>query len=127
MGNDVLNTIIVYALVPDIMDEIIAYFDTTYNHDYYGKFKLQAMYNNAFEFTILTKNSSFNEIINIYQEYIGKIFIRNMWEDLDSGHAGIIIYDKECNIKSFDWEQPPGYLSYGVDREKVNDNFDEDD
>jgi len=127
MGNDIENRVLVYVLVPDVMDEIITYFDTTYNHDYYGKFQLQSMYDRAFEFTILTKNGPFHEIINIYQEYMGKVFIRNLWEDLDSGYAGILIYDKECNIKSFNWEQPPGYLTYGEKREKVNNESDSDD
>jgi len=123
MGNDIENRIILYALVPDIMNEIINYFGSIYNYDYYGKFKLQHMFNNAFEFTILTKNGPFHEIINIYEKYKNMIFVRNLWEDLDSGHAGIIIYDKECNIKSFNWEQPPGYLTYT----KLDNSDDEED
>jgi hypothetical protein len=73
------------------------------------------MYKNAFEFTILTQNEPFHEIINIYQEYIGKVFIRNLWNDMNSGNAGILIYDKECNIKSFNWEQPIKKLTYDSD------------
>ena len=87
MGDDIENKVLVFVLHCDVMDEIITYFSTTYDN----KFQLLTLHNNAFEFTILTKNEPFNEIINIYKEYIGKVFIRNLWEDLDSGHAGILI------------------------------------
>ena len=120
MGNDIENKVLVFVLHCDVMDEIITYFSTTYDN----KFQLLTLHNNAFEFTILTKNEPFHEIINIYKEYIGKVFIRNLWEDLDSGHAGILIYDKECNIKSFNWEQPINSLTY---EEDVDDDSDDSD
>jgi hypothetical protein len=120
MGNDIENKVLVFVLHGDVMDEIITYFSTTYDN----KFQLLTLHNNAFEFTILTKNEPFHEIINIYKEYIGKVFIRNLWEDLDSGHAGILIYDKECNIKPFNWEQPIANLTYGED---VDDDSDDSD
>jgi hypothetical protein len=112
IANDIENNIMIFVSSSEMIEEIINYFIETYNYDYYGKFTLLKVYGKAFQFNILTKNEPFNEINIVFEKYKNNIFIRNLWEDMDSERAGIIIYDKDGNINNFNWVQDAGYNVY---------------
>jgi hypothetical protein len=107
MGNDYENIVMIHALVPNILSEIITYLKTTYDYSYYGKVKILNTYKTAFEFSIITKNQPFNELEEIFKKYENQIFIKNIWTDKEDGFSGIEIFDsKRGGHNTFLWFQP---------------------
>lgn len=106
MGNDYENIVMIHALVPNILSEIITYLKTTYNYEYYGKIKILNTYKTAFEFCIITKNQPFVELEEIFKKYENKIFIKNLWTDKDDGLSGVEIFDVKRGHETFLWFQP---------------------
>lgn len=108
MGNDYENFVMIYGLVPNILEEIITYLQTTYDYEYYGKVQIISKYKTAFDFIILTKNQPFIELQQIFKKYENKIYIKNTWTDKDDGLSGVDIYSEKGHDQ-FIWHQPPDY------------------
>lgn len=118
MGNDYENFVMIYGLVPNILEEIITYLKTTYDYDsllrskeqssYYGKVQIINQYKTAFDFIILTKNQPFIQLEQIFKKYENKIYIKNTWTDKDDGLSGVDIYSEKGHDQ-FIWHQPPDY------------------
>ena len=106
MGNDVENDIYIISLIPNIIDDIYKYLESTFCYDYYGKFELIRKYKTSIHFSILSKNESlYKELMIIYEKYNENIFIKNYWTDVDAGFSGVEVISKVKHDKMI-WQEP---------------------
>lgn len=100
MGIEVNNDILIVALVPDIINEVIdkiveehkKYEDVNVGYGYYGMIHNLEKYKQACQFRIITKNESFNEYLeSLSSKYDNKLWIKNVINIINSNNSVVTI------------------------------------